>query len=166
MKQDKINLIQNIKEQDQFFFSGTLYPPMFEKEIDVWIEKEADLEYAERCAEQFTGLNTEIVDFVCRRICDYHSYMLEEWNEEFVREINEKVPPDAAGREILRYIENPTLFVIVPQGEGIGYSVSGSCEWDPEHGIEIIIRDSRPLYVGQTDCLGAWASDDEYLTEY
>ena len=125
------NLIKNIKEQDQFFFSGTLYAPMFEKEIDVWIEKEAKLEYAERCAEQFVGLNDETVDSVCCRICDYHSYMLEEWNEEFVREINEKVPANVSGRDILNYIENPTLYVMKPLGEGLGYSVAGYCEWEP-----------------------------------
>ena len=161
-----MSLIKNWSEQDQYFLSGTLYVPLFGGEIDVLVEKEVSPQYAEKCAENLVSLDDETVEYLCERVSAYHQYMLEEWNEEFVREINEKVPPDAAGREILRYIENPTLFAIVPQGEGIGYSVSGSCEWDPEHGIEIIIRDSRPLYVGQTDCLGAWASDDEYLTEY
>lgn len=35
--------------------------------------------------------------------------MLEEWNEEFVAEINEKVPYDISGRDILKYVENPTI---------------------------------------------------------
>lgn len=92
--------------------------------------------------------------------------MLEEWNEEFVEEINEKVPSDVSGRDILNYIENPIVHIMGPLGEGVGYSVSGYCEWEPEHGVEFIIRDGDLLYVGEEYCLGAWASDDEYEVDF
>ncbi len=158
--------IKNIKEQDEYFLSGTIYAPMFGKEIDVLIEKEADSEYAEQCAEAFIGLSDAEVNHICKRICDYHSYMLEEWNEEFVQEINEKVPADVSGRDILNYIEKPTLYVMMPQGENVGYSVAGYCEWEPEHGIEFIMKDNILLYVGQQECLGAWADPDEYEVDF
>ena len=154
--------IKNIAEQDEYFLSGTIYAPMFGKEIDVWIEKEVDIEYAERCAGQFVGLDDETIDLICRRICDYHRYMLEEWDEEFVREINEKVPANVSGRDILQYIGEPTLYVTEPFGEGVGYSVAGNCDWEPEHCVEFIIKDNKLLYVGQQECLGAWADFDEY----
>ena len=158
--------IKNLKEQDQFFLSGTVFAPMFGKEIDVLIEKEVDTDYAECCAEAFAGLSDAEIDLICRRICDYHRFMLDEWNEEFVLEINEKVPAGVSGRDILNYIENPTLTVMEPQGDGVGYSVAGCCEWEPEHGIEFIIKDNELLYVGQQECLGAWADPDEYRVDF
>lgn len=158
--------IKNIKEQDQYFLSGTLFAPMFGKEIGVMIEKEADTEYAERCAGAFIALNDAEIDHICKRICDYHRFMLEEWNEDFVREINEKVPAGVSGRDILNYIENPTLYVMKPQGDGVGYSVAGYCEWEPEHEIEFIMKDNALLYVGQQECLGSWAGPDEYEVDF
>lgn len=44
----KISLLKNITDLDEDFLSGTLFVPMFGKEINVWIEKEADLQYAEQ----------------------------------------------------------------------------------------------------------------------
>lgn len=46
--------------------------------------------------------------------------------------------------------------------EGIGYSVSGTCPWEPEHGVDIIVKDKELLYVGPQNCLGPWANEDEY----
>lgn len=157
-----MDLLKNVKEQDKYFLSGTLFVPMFKKEINVQIEKEADLQYAELCALNLVNLDDASIDAICKRISDYHKFMLEEWNEEFVREINEKVPKDICGRTILNYIEDPTLYIMEPKGDGIGYSVGGYCEWEPEHGIDLIIKDSVLLYVGPQNCLGAWANDDEY----
>jgi len=164
-------IIKNIAKDNKYFDKGTMYCPMFGKEIEVSIENETEVgfdltPYAEKCAAHLTNLSDEFIDKICERVSAYHQYMLEEWNEEFVKEINEKVPPTVSGRAILDYITEPRLVVECAKGDGIGYSINGYCEWEPEHGIEIIILDDKLLYVGMTDCLGAWASDDEYEVEY
>ncbi|ORX77205.1 hypothetical protein BCR32DRAFT_329017 [Anaeromyces robustus] len=153
-------MIRDIKKND-CFYEGILYCPMFGKDIKISYEETVDKSYAEKCAEHLTNLNDDFIDKICKRISDYHQFMLKEWCDEFVKEINEKVPVDISGRDILNYVKNPTLNIFPPK-EGIGYSIEGLCEWEPEHGIDIIIRDDRLLYVGQAECLGSWADDDEY----
>lgn len=104
-------MITNIHKEDDFFDLGILDSTLFHKEIEVWIENDAGVDYAQLCAEHFSQLNNEIIDKICERVSAYHQFMLEEWDEEFVKEINEKVPCDVNGREILRYIEEPCLFI-------------------------------------------------------
>ena len=99
---------------------------------------------------------------MCERISAYHKFMLEEWNEEFVAEINEKVPYDILGRDILRYIEKPTIYIFPPEGKGIGYVIEGNCEWEPEHGIDIIMLDDKVMDVGPAEGLSPWSDDDEF----
>jgi hypothetical protein len=157
-----MELITDICKKEPYFISGKLYVPMFGKQIDVSIEDKAPIEYAQLCAENLAGLSEVVIDHICQRICDYHQFMLEMWDEDFVEEINQEVPADVQGREILNYIDTPTLYVMDPLGEGIGYSVSGNCPWEPDHGVEFILKDGQLLYVGNTSCLGAWALEKSY----
>ncbi len=164
-------IIKNSSKTNEYFYNGTMYCPMFGKEITVSIENEEEAgfdvkPYAEKCAAHLTNLSDEFIDKICERVSAYQQFMLEEWNEEFVEEINEKVPPTVSGRAILDYITKPMLVVESAKGDGIGYAIHGYCEWEPEHGIEIIILDDKLLYVGMTSCLGAWADDDEYEVDF
>lgn len=159
-------MITNIKKEDSLFDLGKLYSTLFNMEIDVWIENSIRIDYAEMCAEHFSKLSNEMIDKICERVSAYHQYMLEEWDEEFVNEINEKVPCNVRGRDILNYIEKPSLFIFPPKGDGVGYIIEGLCEWEPEHGIDIIIRNDRVLYVGSPEGADAWADDSEYECDY
>ncbi len=158
-------MITEIKSYNSIFNIGKLHSNLFNKTIDVYIEKEADIEYAKKCAEHFSSLNEEMTDKICERTSAFHQYMLEEWDEDFVNMINSKVPPDVTGRDILNYIETPALYVFSPKGDGIGYIIEGLCEWEPEHGIDIIIRDDSVLYVGTPEGYTPW-SDDEFICDY
>jgi len=160
----KMSLIKDIKDDEKYFLYGKVYCPLFEKDIKIAIEKEAGIAYAEKCVEHQVHLDEKLINKICERVSAYHQFMLDEWNEEFVQEINEKVPKDVSGREILKYITNPELIIYQPKEgcKGIGYTIAGNCEWEPEHGIDIIIRDDALLYVGPSECLGSWADDDEY----
>ncbi|KAG4105967.1 hypothetical protein H8356DRAFT_1630259 [Neocallimastix lanati (nom. inval.)] len=154
-------MIRDIKEQDEFFTEGKVYCPMFGKDIMVVFENEVEIKYVEKCANHLAHISDDMVDKICDRISAYHQFMLSQWNDEYVKEINELIPPNVTGRDILNYIIEPKLVVYQPK-DGIGYTIEGQCDWEPEHGIEIIIKDDKLLYVGSSSCLGSWANDDEY----
>lgn len=105
------------------------------------------MDYAQKCAENFESLKDEVIDKICERILSYHKFMLEEWNEEFVVEINDKVPYDIPGRDILKYIENPIIYIFPPDGKGIVYVIEGNREWEPEHGIGVGIVSEEVKYL-------------------
>jgi hypothetical protein len=155
-------MIQNIQQQNEFFLEGKLESTLFGKQIDVMIEVGTPMEYAQSCAKNFNELPEEAIATVCRRVKDYRDFMLEEWDEEFAEEIRAAVPDDVEGKGILDHVEAPCLVVNRPEGEGIGYSISGACAWEPEHGIDIIVKDDSLLYVGPQNCLGPWANESEY----
>ncbi len=167
-----MSIIKDIKQEDSLFLKGTLYVPLFEKEAEIWIENTVDLEYAEKCAEHLVNLNDKMIDDFCERAVAYYKFMLEEWGyfediyEDIVDDIKNTVPEDISGRDILKYIYSPNLFVFPPEGDGIGYSVDCQCVWEPEHGLDLIIRDDKVLYVGESMGLGAWSSDEEYEVPY
>lgn len=165
MKRDD-DMIKEIKEHNDIFLCGKLDSTLFGKVIDVFIDRDADMEYAEKCAENLINLSSEMIDKICERTSAFHQYMLEEWNEDFVAEINEKVPCDVTGREILKYIEEPAMYIFAPKGDGIGYIIEGLCPWEPEHGIDIIIRDDRLLYVGTPEGYTPWSDEDEFICDY
>ncbi len=158
-------MIADIKNHNDYFDCGKLYSTLFCRNINVYIAKEVNMEYAEQCAEHFSALNDEMTDKLCERTSAFHQYMLEEWNEDLVKIINMHVPPTVTGRDILRYIKMPSLYVLPPRGDGIGYIVEGLCEWEPEHGIAIIIRDNEVLYVGTPESYDPW-SDNEFICDY
>ena len=127
-------MISNIEKRDDMFNVGFIESKLFNKKIEVWIENTVDMNYANKCAENF----------------------------ESFAEINEKVPCDISGRDILKYVENPTIYIFPPEGDGIGYVIEGNCEWEPEHGIDIIMLDNKVMDVGPGEGLSPWSDDDEY----
>ena len=59
---------------------------------------------------------------------------------------------------MLKCFEAGTLVIDVPQDPSeIGYSLSGNCDWEEEHGKEIAVLDDRLVYLGgilRCFCLG------------
>lgn len=154
-------MIKNIEKHDDVFNLGYIENNLFGKEIEVWLENTVDMDYAEKCAENFQSLKDETIDKICERISAYHEFMLDEWDDDFVEEINQKVPVDISGRETLKYIDNPRMYIFPPMGDGIGYTIEGDCEWEPEHGIEIVLLGDKVIDVGPSEGVSPWASEDE-----
>ena len=72
---------------------------------------------------------------------------------------------DTPAREILKNVWLDELIVYKPEDSSIGYCLGESCGWEPEHGIEIVIKDNKILYVGAFEGCTPWddfPKDDEY----
>lgn len=48
----------------------------------------------------------------------------------------------------------------------IAYSVDGSCDWEVEHGLQIVVRDDEILYVGNYEGVSIWDEKDNYIDEW
>lgn len=169
-----MGLIKDLHEMDDCFLSGTLDVPLFGGQIKVLIDRDADLDpgYAEKCAEHLVDLSDEMIDTFCERAVAYCNFMREQWGDfsdiypDIDDKINTNIPEDISGRDILRYISEPILYIFEPEGEGIGYTVEAQCLWEPEHGLALIIRDDKVLYVGEPDGSSAWEDDEQYECPY
>lgn len=159
-------MFRDLTPKDDIFDVGTIESALFGMDIEAWIERSVDMDYALECARHFSSLKDSMIDRMCERICAYHEYMLEEWNEDFVSEINEKVPCDVSGRAVLQYVEEPKLFIFPPKGAGIGYIIEGFCEWETEHGIDIVVLDDKVVYVGPPEGITPWSDESDIYCEY
>ena len=166
--------LRDICESDECYLSGRLNVPLFGGDIEVMIEREpaVDPAYAEKCAEHLANLSDEMIDEFCRRAVRYCNYMREEWGDfadiypDIKEGIDTNIPEDVSGRDILKYIFDPVLFISAPEGDGTGYAVEAGCVWEPEHGLDLIIRDDRVLYVADPVGLSAWEDEEEYRTVF
>ena len=162
-----MSFIRNIVDKDSCFLCGKLFSELFGTDMEVWIEKDVPLEYAEKCAKHFTNLSDSFVDDFCERAIKYYEFMREEWEEygifdDIVSEMEQTMPEEIVGRDILKYISSPNMFISAPEKDMAGYNIEFNCVWEPEHGLDWIIRGDKTLYVGQAEGIGAWADDEEY----
>lgn len=163
-----MGLIKYTEPEDDVFIRGKLFVPLFGSEIEVYIEENVTPEYAERCAKHLTELSDEMIDDFCERAIRYYEYMLDEWemfeavSHGVLDDIKSTMPEKVTGREILKYISSPSMFIFEPKEDVEGYSVECRCVWEPEHGLDLIIRGDKILYVADAMALGPWCSDDEY----
>ncbi|MBO0991836.1 DUF6985 domain-containing protein [Bacillus sp. SD088] len=87
--------------------------------------------------------------------------------EDFCDDVGLEPPKIDKTTDILNYIE-PTGFIIdKPKDPHISIiHLEGDCEWEVEHGIEIIIRENQLLYLSSFNSMGAWDDPESYKDSY
>ena len=163
-----MGLIKNLKYSKQFDCQiGCAHLSFFNSDVEVLIEKDVSLEYAEKCIKHINNLNPETIVFLVDRLNKYCNFMLDAWSDfdiydSVVENIKTKMSNMNSASDILQHVK-PTMFVVTkPEGSEIAYSLEGECVWEPEHGVDIIIKGNQLLYVGPVQCLGPWCDDEEY----
>lgn len=161
-----MSLIRITNAENDLFIEGTFHSTLFNCEIGINIDPEVDMEYAEMCVEHFNSLSDDMIDEFCEMAIRYCEFMREEWADfgydDIVEEIENTIPKKVEGRNILQFISSPTMYIMPPEQNIPGYSIECDCIWEPEHGLDWIIRENKNLYVGQSEALGAWCDDEEY----
>lgn len=121
-------------------------------------------EYLQKCMEHFENLSNELLDALCEALCRYCEDIRDDAEDVFG---NLGLPETITGREILNYCCPSCLSVEAPPSEDIiGYSVEGNCDWEPEHGIQVIIRGDRLLFVSSFEGRSVWDSEESYRDEW
>lgn len=129
-------------------------------EMELLASPNVSEEYLQRCIEHFENLSDELLDALCEALCRYCENVRDDAEDVFG---DLGLPETITGREILNYCSPSALNVEAPPNENvIGYSVEGSCDWEPEHGIQVIIRDDRVLFVSSFEGRSVWDFEESY----
>ena len=141
------------------YIEGKVYCKLSDTEIDVDLYDDAPIEYAEKCAVAMNAMSDELIDAICRAAKKYCIEFLDavggaELNDiDLTLPVDENTPP----AEMLKCFEIGSLIVDVPQDPSrIGYQLSGNCDWEEEHGIEIVVLDGRLIYLGEFSGVSPW----------
>lgn len=153
-------MITDIKKTE-IGIEGKLYSEVFNTEIDVMIDEEASIEYAQKCAEHFNSLNSELVETICRGAKAYCLDFMEiadgDWDEELTIPVTAETPAP----EMLKCFKPTLLIVEKPNDENIiGYQLECCCDWEIEHGMEIDILDNKVVYLSSFNAYSPWLEYD------
>lgn len=107
-------------------------------------------DYAAACATFANSLPERVIETLCIACIRYCNVFL--W------EIGEPQKTFKASRDVLSFV-TPRLLIVPsppPDREPVLH-MELDCEWEPEHGMEWIVRGSSVLYVGGFDGQDPWA---------
>lgn len=151
---------RNIKDfhKGKYANIGIIYFPLFDKEIDINIDFDVSLEYAEKCVDHLEKLKDITIDNFCEGAINYC-----ESRREFFEEFGIEISPDIKGRDILKYIIPQVMIIEKPKHDDVpAFHMSCSCEWEEEHGLEWTVLNDEVLYVGEFSDERPW-EDREYF---
>ena len=127
------------------YIEGKVYCKLSDTEIDVDLYGDVPIEYAEKCVEAMNSMSEDLVDAICRAAKQYCLEYLDAVGGAELNEINLTIPVN----------EN------TPPREMLKYQLSGNCDWEEEHGIEIVILDDRLVYLGEFTDESPWTDHSE-----
>ena len=143
---------------------GRVTCKLWDTEINVDLYDDAPIEYAEKCAEAMNTMSDELIDAICRAAKIYCIEFLDAIGGASLNEIDLTVPVDenTPPREMLKCFKIGSLIVDNPEDPSrIGYRLSGNCDWEEEHGIEIDILDGKLVYLGEYAGESPWTDHSE-----
>ncbi len=154
-------------EEGEYGLEGFTYWELFDEKIDVTINEDVDIAYAEKCAEALNNLSVETVNAIweaAKRYCLYFMDLVGTDGDDF-EEMSIKVTENTPAEKIKSEI-SPSVFIVdKPKDERIGFHLECNCSWEIEHGLEITILDGKLVYLGAFEDCGAWDKfdpDDEW----
>lgn len=145
--------------ETEYGIEGKMHCTLFDKEIEVMMEESVDLQYAQQCAADLNNLSPETISAICKALKAYCLYALEAWRdagEDLTDRMTIAISEMTDERDILKCIY-PALTVDEPAGKGIGYRITGSCDWELEHGFTIALLNGRLCYCGIWYEADAWS---------
>ena len=140
-------------------------------DADIEIDAESDVpeEYIDGCVDFVRNLSGDLHMEICKGGKRYCMWMIEQEKEamgdDFIAEEEyEKVDENTSLTTIARMMDFTGMYIEVPEDENvIAFSIGGECDWEPEHGLDVLIRDGKVIYVGSCEGYSPW--DTDYYTE-
>lgn len=148
-------VISNI-EKTKYGLEGKTEFNLFDKTIDVIMDEDIDLDYANLCAEALNNMDEETIDNLCRYSINYCI--------DFCNDVgNEKAPEFNLIRDVLDYISPSVLIIDKPKEKNnIVIHLELNCDWEIEHGLEWTIKNGEILYVGAFESEDGWSELSYY----
>ena len=140
-------------------------------EIEIYVPDEnVSGEYIDKCIRHLIHLPEDTLSAVCEAAKRYCLFFIdlcrEAAGERFDPADLPPVDKDTPVSEMYRYFNISTVEFEVPEnGEIPALNLSGGCEWEPEHGIQICILGDKVVYLGAFEGCSPWkkfSDDDEW----
>ena len=150
--------------KDSTYISGRAWCRLCGNEIDVDLYDNVPLAYAAKCVEEMNSMPDELVDAICRAAKKYCLEFLDDIGGADLNDIRLTIPVDenTPPSEMLKCFEIGGMAVEIPEDPSrIAYQLSGNCDWEEEHGIEIDILDGRLVYLGEFAGESPWDDHSE-----
>lgn len=136
-----MKLIKDIRVNEFGEMEGKVYFNYFNKYIDLEYEEGLSDEYVEFISNYLNTISLEIIRDICKYSILYCYEMIEQYPDYRYPEGSKKLDSDM---EVLNYIDILKLRIDSCDNEKIPVlNLSGSCQWDRENGIQILIKDDK-----------------------
>ncbi len=148
-----MKLIKNIAYRS-INLEGEVFFPLFERYIRFSTHNyegnaDLDLTYVNQCAAYLNSLSDDLINRLCQGSIMYCNYYLDEYLGEDQKEfIN--------CRDVLSLITPLNLSIPKMKRNEPIVHLELDCEWEPEHGMEWIVRGDRVLYIGSFESEDPW----------
>ena len=114
--------------------------------------QEISTEYAEKCVSQLLNLDQSSIEQLLKASIRFFydaerchgeplTFMFEFEDMEYPKELD-------APMNILPYIIPVEMYIDKEIAGCYSISVFSECAWEPEHGLQWVVRNGKPLYVG------------------
>lgn len=135
-----MEVIRNIK-LTEFELEGEVFFKCFNKYISLFVDDGEDAEYAQICAKYLNELTDPVIIRLCEASIRYCN--------DFLDAVGEPLKTFEKAIDVLKLISPSVLIVPYPEnGDEPVIHLELNCEWEPEHGLEWIVRADKVLYVG------------------
>ena len=125
-------------------------------------DEEVTDEYIEKCISALNNLSGQTIETICKaakRYCLKMKALCAETDETFDNVVSLPVSENTPDKDMLKFFSITGMAIEAPKDEEhIGFQLGGSCEWEQEHGIEIIILDDKVLFLGAFEDNSPWFS--------
>lgn len=149
--------IKKVKYNKEYDWKeGKTHLDLFDTEVNVYIHNGVDEQYAESCIEHINNLSPSLKNYLTERLYKYYDFIRRECDD----------VEDISFNDILKHVYPLNVSIEKPEEPLIAYSIECGCDWEEEHGAEIIIKDDEILFVGEFSGLGPWADKECYETVF
>ena len=140
-------------------------------EIEIYVPHEnVSGEYINKCVRHLKNLPEDTLSTICEAAKRYCLFFIElcmdAAGERFDPADFPPVDKDTPAGEMYKYFNISTVEFEVPENADIpALNLSGGCEWEPEHGIQICILGDKLVYLGGFEGNSPWgkyAPDDDW----
>mgnify|MGYP003301522528 CR=1 FL=1 len=140
-----------MKTKAKYDFASNL----FRRKIAVSADNVSEA-YTKKCIDFFQNMDEETVSSLAKQANEYYREYSIIGNVS-----NVKMPNDVEGKDILKWIYPKVMWIGNDEGQPkkMEFIVECECEWEPEHGLEIVVYDRRIIHIGTYD------GDIEYWKE-
>lgn len=136
-------MIINLQE-GKFFREGKIYSSLFKSDMPILIENEAEVSYAEKCVDHLNNMSEELKESICRALLEFCLENIDN-REGFPVPVSYSTEP----KDILRCVVPKRFTVTEPvDADVIAWQMECEAEHEPDHAIEIDVRDGKLVYLG------------------